>query len=283
MASPAKPSTSIDWAGRIQEQDEGVPKVSVCVTSRDSGEGKSESAYSFPDPFVLLFDGNDGLVKSKNIPYMNLGSTDGFRQFITEILPALFHRDPYFTKYQTIIPDSFSHMQPFLLGSVEMPSTNRGEDDTQRWYGNSKTRGLDVLRQLTQICQPYPPDPSAHRWNVVVPCHLQEVYKKVKQDRDTVPVIEKYAPMIEGAVRNLFHGYFNTVLVLQKSRVVINGQMVTKYKAHSESPEGNLYTTKDTIGGWGKRWQALPAEMDITNRSLYDVLASAWGFPQVEK
>jgi hypothetical protein len=282
----APPGPPIDWRDRIvlPSADPTVaPALNVALTG-EYGCGKTLGALSFPDPLLIHADRNAGRITASGVPYINIAGDDDYAAFVADVLPRLRGRDREFEKYKTIVYDSLSFNQQDIREGVPFMDD---ETRTRGAYAQLRRDTLSPLNVLSTL--PVAPRQGAYVWNVVVVCHLSLRMKEIRSTGQggrqiTTQIPLGYQPLLEGNSRELFNGYFNTILVLKKEKVTVGaggnnpGQQQTRYFAYSQEPD-NLYYTKDSVG-YGGKWNPLPPKLDVTGKSLYDELCAAWGFPK---
>lgn len=288
MSTPTGPTDFRDRIIYPHRPEDGVPGDDftsrlVVTLAGEVASGKTTAAASFPDPLFLLSDPNKARHEAMGVPYLPIGGESGYRRFAEEILPAINRRDPFFTKFQTIILDTVSFLQFDIRDTIENLDDPK---KTRTAYGELKRSTLEPLRVVGKLA--VPPKPGAHTWNVVFNVHIGLVYKEIADTGSgrerRIP--DKYKPLLEGAARDGYGAAMDTSLLIQSEMVQVAepGKALRterRFYAYSQPPpsEATLYSTLcyDRVGG--KLWKKLPPRIDITDRSLYEELCRCWGLP----
>lgn len=273
------PPARLDWRDRLippSPVEAGPPAIVLGLTG-DSGDGKTTAALSFPKPLVLHADANDGRLKASGVPYIAIGGGGSFTVFEREILPAIDRRDPWFETFDTIVLDSASFFQMDVREGIDFEDEKRSRGA----YGKLKRDTLEPVRKVVKMA--VAPRPGAKVWNVVVTCHRALFMKEIRstggQTKTQVP--DGYKPLLEGASRDMFNAYFNTVISLRSKKVAAPGLVdgrpaPAQLRFFAQCERDAEYFAKDSIGGQG-RYKRLPAEFDWTDCSFYDTLVKLWG------
>lgn len=231
----------------------------------DYDTGKSFSALTFPDPFVLYFDTNlSTLAKFENVPFTTPLS---WREVEEHWIPALRERrlsEFAGKKIQTFIVDSIS----FLNASRMENLSSRGKMAMENLQWSELQANLtQLLRAAGDATKPHPMRPDAETYHFVATCHI-----RLQLDKKGAPL--KTIPLIDGQTKDQFYSFFDAVLITDSQTVPRSVEVETgkpprtvyEKQRFAWTVDPNPYTkSKNHIG-------PIPPRVIPT----YDVLAAHW-------
>lgn len=246
--------------------------------------GKTHFLASLPKPLFLQFDTNASCAGDLGFDHLMIDFTampakEAWDLFFNRVIPALYNREPArlnelevrkrdLSGIQSVCLDSETFCFETMQDAVPIPKTNKGEQDTFRWYRNLRELKKQQYYKLMSLARPFAGDPSRPRFNVGVACHMKEEYSDIPGTDKKV--LSRWVPALEGSFKDKFGAYTNALFWADSTR---NGDDTT-YFMHTKSPD-KFRIADDSVGGNG-RYKVLPPRIE----NSWQVLMRGWGVEQ---
>lgn len=243
-----------------------------CVLIGNFGSGKSYDLGTFPNSLIGFFGaGEEDTIKYKPKLYNNLYGYktfiptdmvdtkrvfDEFNEFIKEARKLAVEK-----KIDTVGIDTLNYLVDYrwmFINQYQKVLSRQGNVDTLKMYGTLSTWfKTEVKMQIMSLpC------------NVVINCHEKFEAEEAKDLEDMLPEVKKrlmenpIVANILGSARNEVGGLCSYTFFKEKQQYMEGGK--TKYKYLLRTNKGGGKNAKSRL--------ELPEVIDITDKSLYDVL-----------
>jgi hypothetical protein len=247
------------------------PKVSLLHLGFEKTR-KSTYLCSLPNPYFVHPDPNDGAIEAYGHPRFPWNTDDpagSYRMFRDNLLPMIYNRE---LPFDSICIDSAAFLHDAMCAAIQTPLDSKGQPNKFAYWDQVKTEAIDTYTKLVSTTKPFPGDPTRHRYNIGVACHLTEI------TNDSGGVIG-FAPALTGSFKQIIGRLFKTVLycVTEIQVTPREGQAALREEvAYCTTTPPNAYVKcGDSMGIEGGRWNRLPTRVS----GMYPALAEAWGFP----
>lgn len=241
--------------------------------------GKTEFLCTWPEPLFLQFDTNTACVDGwghRMIDFTAMEPKQAWELFFNKVIPALYNREPQRLNQYEVNGQDLSDIKSVCLDSetfcfetmqdaVPVPKTNKGEQDTFRWYRNLRELKKQQYYKLMGLARPFPGDPGRPKFNVGVSCHMKAEYIDVPGTDKRI--LNRWVPAIEGSFKDKFGAYAGSLFWCDKER---NGD-TTSYFMHTKSPD-KYKVADDSVGGKGG-YKVLPPRIPNNWKALLE----GWG------
>ena len=176
----------------------------------ESDTGKTYSALTFPNPFVVYFDTNlSTLRKVDNVPFMTPAS---WLEIERDILPAIRNRrlsELVGRKVETVIFDSLTFFNSMRIAEL----TNKGKMEMANTQWSDLYANINaVVRAGADATRPLSGRPDAETYHFICTVH-----KTVRMDKKGAVI--KVAPTVDGQMRDQLYSFFDAVLVFDSQTV----------------------------------------------------------------
>lgn len=199
-----------------------VPKIKILSTDNikqnrvallfwgESDTGKTFSALTFPNPFVVYFDTNmSTLRKFPGVPFMTPAS---WLEVERDIIPAIKNRrlsELVGRKVETVIFDSLTFYNSMRVAEL----SNRGKMEMSNLHWSELYAGLNGLCWAgANATKPLSDKPDAETYHFI--CTVHKTTRMGKKGE-----VLKVAPTVDGQMRDQLHSFFDAVLCFDSQSV----------------------------------------------------------------